>query len=44
MAENAFVCWCEFHGAPWLVEGDLIRTVDLPLNLDRDRHYTFTRS
>jgi hypothetical protein len=40
MGENAFVGWNEF-AEPWLVEEELIRTVDLPLNLDQNRHHAF---
>ena len=40
MDRNAFVCWCE-AAEQWLVEEELIRTVDLPLNLDQNRHHAF---
>ena len=33
-------CWCE-AAEQWLVEEELIRTVDLPLNLDQNRHHAF---
>ena len=38
MQENAFVCWmvCE---EPWVVEREIIRSANLPLNLrDNDQH------
>jgi len=35
MAENAFVSWIE-SPEPWVVESDLITSVNLPLNLDRN--------
>jgi hypothetical protein len=40
MDRNAFVCWCE-AAEQWLVEEELTRTVDLPLNLDQNRHHAF---
>lgn len=36
MAENARVCWIE-HAEPWALESEL----DLPLNLDQNRHNAF---
>jgi len=40
MDENAFVCWtlCE---QPWILEAEVIRSVNLPLNLDQNRHHAF---
>ncbi|MFD1830569.1 GIY-YIG nuclease family protein [Streptomyces desertarenae] len=40
MAEHACVCWVE-HPEPWMVESDLITRLDLPLNLDQNRHNNF---
>ncbi|GAB2775124.1 GIY-YIG nuclease family protein [Streptomyces daliensis] len=40
MAEHARVCWLE-HAEPWTVEADLIARLDLPLNLDQNRHNAF---
>ena len=40
MAEHARVCWLE-HPEPWTVESDLIARLDLPLNLDQNRHNVF---
>ncbi|MDQ0991628.1 GIY-YIG nuclease family protein [Streptomyces sp. V3I7] len=40
MAENARVCWIE-HGEPWALESELISQLDLPLNLDQNRHNAF---
>ncbi|MGP3772728.1 GIY-YIG nuclease family protein [Streptomyces sp. SDT5-1] len=40
MAENARVCWIE-HGEPWVLESKLISELDLPLNLDQNRHNAF---
>ncbi|MGW5126854.1 GIY-YIG nuclease family protein [Streptomyces sp. NPDC004069] len=40
MAENARVCWVE-HGEPWVLESELISQLDLPLNLDQNRHNAF---
>ncbi|MFP8941141.1 GIY-YIG nuclease family protein [Streptomyces fenghuangensis] len=40
MAEHARVCWAE-HPEPWTVESDLITRLDLPLNLDQNRHNGF---
>ncbi|MGB8938941.1 MAG: hypothetical protein WCD21_01675 [Streptomyces sp.] len=40
MAENARVCWIE-HAEPWTVESELISRLDLPLNLDQNRHNSF---
>jgi len=40
MEENAKVAWlvCD---EPWKLEEELISTVDLPLNLDQNRHHAF---
>lgn len=40
MAEHARVCWLK-HPEPWTVEADLIGRLDLPLNLDQNRHNAF---
>ncbi|MCZ2526015.1 MULTISPECIES: GIY-YIG nuclease family protein [unclassified Streptomyces] len=40
MAEHARVCWVE-HPEPWTAESDLITRLDLPLNLDQNRHNGF---
>ncbi|WP_432175337.1 GIY-YIG nuclease family protein [Streptomyces sp. Tue6028] len=40
MAENARVCWIE-HDEPWALESELISQLDLPLNLDQNRHNPF---
>ncbi|MFB4293286.1 GIY-YIG nuclease family protein [Nonomuraea sp. ATR24] len=40
MAEYARVCWIE-HDAPWEGESELIARLDLPLNLDQNRHHAF---
>ncbi|MFJ3275617.1 GIY-YIG nuclease family protein [Streptomyces sp. NPDC086776] len=40
MADNAQVCWLE-HDEPWTMESELICRLDLPLNLDQNRHNGF---
>lgn len=40
MAENAQVCWVE-DPEPWTTESELIAQLDLPLNLDQNRHNDF---
>ncbi|MFD1272488.1 GIY-YIG nuclease family protein [Streptomyces kaempferi] len=40
MAENARVCWIE-HDEPWTMESEFISRLDLPLNLDQNRHNPF---
>lgn len=40
MADNAQVCWIE-HSEPWDLESRLIAQLDLPLNLDQNRHNAF---
>ncbi|MGW9208408.1 GIY-YIG nuclease family protein [Embleya sp. NPDC055664] len=40
MAEHARVCWLE-HPEPWALESSLIDQLDLPLNLDQNRHNSF---
>lgn len=40
MAEHARVCWLE-REEPWTMESDLIARLDLPLNLDQNRHNGF---
>ena len=38
MADNAFVTWFEYP-RPWLLESVLIRSLDLPLNLDQNTNH-----
>ncbi|MFD7509814.1 GIY-YIG nuclease family protein [Streptomyces sp. NPDC059853] len=40
MARHARVCWVA-HPRPWLLESALISGLDLPLNLDQNRHNAF---
>ncbi|MFI1503845.1 GIY-YIG nuclease family protein [Streptomyces sp. NPDC020597] len=40
MADNAQVCWIE-QNEPWTLESELISQLDLPLNLDQNRHNAF---
>ncbi|MQY06523.1 hypothetical protein ACRB68_46140 [Actinomadura sp. RB68] len=40
MADHARVCWIE-HPEPWAFESELIACLDLPLNLDQNKHNTF---
>ncbi|MGW4881642.1 GIY-YIG nuclease family protein [Streptomyces sp. NPDC004262] len=40
MPDNARVCWIK-HGEPWAPESELISQLDLPLNLDQNRHNAF---
>ncbi|GAA3971719.1 hypothetical protein GCM10023085_62360 [Actinomadura viridis] len=40
MHEHARVCWIE-HPEPWTVESALLQELDLPLNLDQNRHNAF---
>ena len=40
MSRNAYVVWAE-HPEPWLVEPDLIASVDLPLNINENRQHPF---
>ncbi|MCX5441155.1 hypothetical protein OHO83_09645 [Streptomyces sp. NBC_00569] len=40
MAGNAQVCWIE-RSEPWDLESQLISQLDLPLNLDQNRHNAF---
>ncbi|MGW1130875.1 GIY-YIG nuclease family protein [Streptomyces griseoluteus] len=40
MADNARVCWIE-QNEPWDLESQLISRLDLPLNLDQNRHNAF---
>jgi hypothetical protein len=42
MEINAYVAWVDTP-QPWVVEHGLISTVDLPLNLDQNRHHQFHR-
>jgi GIY-YIG catalytic domain-containing protein len=40
MAQHGQVCWVE-HPEPWLLESELIAEIDLPLNLDQNKHNPF---
>lgn len=40
MADHAFVTWIE-DPRPWLLESVLIRSLDLPLNLDQNANHPF---
>ena len=40
MADNAYVTWVETD-YPWLAEQQFIASVNLPLNLDQNRHHAF---
>ncbi|WP_242904629.1 GIY-YIG nuclease family protein [Actinomadura terrae] len=40
MAEHALVCW-NMDPEPWLQETELINQLDLPLNLDQNKHNAF---
>ncbi|MFJ6391530.1 GIY-YIG nuclease family protein [Streptomyces sp. NPDC091972] len=40
MVDNARVCWIE-RSEPWGLESQLISQLDLPLNLDQNRHNPF---
>jgi hypothetical protein len=40
MAANAFVCWVA-HERPWELEHALLKTLDLPLNLQGNDHHPF---
>jgi len=40
MADNALVCWIE-RSEPWNLESQLISQLNLPLNLDQNRHNAF---
>lgn len=40
LADNARVCWIE-QREPWELESQLISQLDLPLNLDQNRHNAF---
>ncbi|MFE7794161.1 GIY-YIG nuclease family protein [Streptomyces sp. NPDC057460] len=40
MADNARRCWIE-QDEPWALEAQLISQLDLPLNLDQNRHNAF---
>ena len=40
MANNAYVTWVETDH-PWLAEQEFIASVNLPLNLDQNRHHAF---
>lgn len=42
MGENAFVTWA-VTPTPWMAEEHIIANVDLPLNLDQNRHHGFHR-
>ena len=40
MGENAFVTWL-VHDEPWILEDELIKTVNLPLNLRGNESHPF---
>jgi hypothetical protein len=40
MGDNAFVTWIE-DPQPWHLESVLIRSLDLPLNLDQNANHAF---
>lgn len=40
MAENAFVAWM-VSSRPWELESEFIAELDLPLNLDQNKHGHF---
>ncbi|WP_372500348.1 GIY-YIG nuclease family protein [Sphaerisporangium perillae] len=40
MAEHARVCWF-VHPEPWIAESELLAQLNLPLNLDQNRHHHF---
>jgi hypothetical protein len=40
MDKNAGVCWIETR-QPWVVETELLASVNLPLNLDQNRRHAF---
>jgi hypothetical protein len=40
MDEHARICWVA-HPKPWLLESALISGLDLPLNLDQNKHNAF---
>lgn len=40
MAQHATVTWIQ-HSAPWMLEDELIETLDLPLNLQGNRSHSF---
>jgi hypothetical protein len=40
MAHNALVSWL-VHPQPWILESELINTLDLPLNLQDNKHNAF---
>lgn len=40
MKENAAVAWVK-HDKPWMVERELIRTLNLPLNIEGNEHHPF---
>ena len=42
MENEALVAWIQ-HDSPWMVEGDAIKELDLPLNLKGNQHNDFYR-
>lgn len=40
MSEHALVAWKE-HPQPWLVEGELLKRVSCPLNIDANGHHPY---
>ncbi len=43
MDENAYVSWLPMS-EPWLLEAHLLETLDLPLNLDKNKRHPFHRT
>jgi hypothetical protein len=41
MDRNACVCWME-HPEPWTIERAFLETVSLPLNIQDNRHHSFS--
>jgi len=41
MERNACVCWME-HPEPWTIERAFLETVSLPLNIQDNRHHSFS--
>jgi len=43
MAQNAFVCWLQ-HETPWELEGELLGSLSLPLNIKGNRDHLFAKA
>ncbi len=43
MSQNAFVSWVT-HDEPWLLEGELIKSFSLPLNIQGNNHHPFQKT